>query len=644
MTGASAKRQKTDGETDGDAPTFAAPAQDTAQPEATVEAEAAPAQDTVEDGANDALPTSSAAPVVADQPQQVDANEPAPEPAQVETKTKGKKVKVKAPPVKDGFDAWNPAPFINNPPKNDFWGTKPVTGDPRPHPDQPSARDSDAATNPPMWEERNYRFKRGSRYVKYQGPIKPGVSSDDDSDIDQENFMIMQLIDMRPVSKHDQSPRRQPTSYFFEHGKPKDWNNMQAVKALNDRRGQAIDRVTMDAPWSKIEREYLSQLFNNHPDASIWELTERHNDRFKGQDFTGATGFTFTKVSDGRTVESVRAEYMTYKPAYDGGEPPKNVRWRTDKSPEGKALRKANDNKMEAAFGKPNKKLQKDFDEAAGEDGSDDESGAEGEKTPKKSTPQKKSAVKKAPKTPKTPKTPKKDTTKKSKAKKETPKQDSPKAADNDASDSDDEGEIQYQAAHQMAAQPKLNDEDEALLDLAGINNPEEIRNSHPHIIPSATPPRRAFSWSSGSDLSDVNTDKPDSSAPAKAAKSRAPSLANDAQPAQDVQSPGAVAFDDAVAAVSEEAVANAVAAQQPATAAPSVHAPSEQEVVVAQQTVVQQTVIVKQQVARVPTPERSSPAPAPASKTPSPKAARDITINEDYDEDEDAESEDEEL
>ncbi|KAH7396974.1 hypothetical protein DE146DRAFT_62001 [Phaeosphaeria sp. MPI-PUGE-AT-0046c] len=645
VTDAPIKRQRTNLDPDDDAPTFHAPAEEFAPPEvagditlvedkvtSNAEAGVAPTQDRNNENAvgDDTQPKSPAVPT-ADEPEDV-VDENGTEPAATDAKTTAKKTKVpKQPPVKDAFDPWTPT--ITHPPTNDFWGIKPVTGDPRPHADQPSARDSDAATNPPLWEDRNYRFKRGSRYVKYLGPIKP-EGADDGPDLDQENLLVMKLIDMRPKSKHDQSPRRTPTSYFFDAGKPKDWNNMQAIKALNDRRGQAIDRVTVDAPWSKIEREYLSQLLREHPEASIWELTERHNDRFMNKDFIGASGFTFTELSAGRTVESVRHEYMTYKPAYDGGEPPKGVRWRTDKSVTGNELRKRNANKTEQSFGKLDKKLEKEFDEAAEEheeDGEGDESDGEGKQTTPKL--QKKATVKK---------TPKKSPVKKSPVKKS---KDTPIEAT--LNDSEDEDELQKQAVEQMAAQPDLDEEDEALLDLAGVNNSEEIRTFTPHVVPSTTTPRRTLSSSSGSDVSDVHADLSSQEAPTvgpKSADSRAPSLTQDTQPPQDLESPDAVEFNAAVSVVSEEAIAHVVANQQSKSANASAHQPSEGQIVVSEQSVAQHSVEVEHQSGCAVTPERSSPAPTHASKTPPPKAARVIDINDNYDDDDEEEDDDEEL
>jgi hypothetical protein len=375
----------------------------------------------------------------------------------------GKKAKKpKQPPVHLAFDPWRPS--VTVPPQNEFWGRKPRTGDARPHADQPSARDSNAATNPPLWEDRGYRFKRGSRYVKYFGPIKP-EGADDGPDLDQEDLLVVKLIDMRPTSKHDRTPRRSPTYYFFEAGKPKDWNSMQAIKALNDRRHQAIDRITADAPWTLREREYLSALINERPDASIWELAELHNDYFMDREYADGTGFGFAELSTGRTVESVRYEYLTYKPAYDDGAAPQNVRWRKDKSAAGKALEASK--RMEKAFGPPSRQLENEFDDAAGvgDDASDDEKPAK-EATPKKAI------TKKA--------GPKKETLKKTATGKVTKKMSTKK--------SKKASELQVAAANAMAEQSKLADEDEELLNLAGLDAPEHIRSSSPLSLPPDSP------------------------------------------------------------------------------------------------------------------------------------------------------------
>ncbi|OAL53710.1 hypothetical protein IQ07DRAFT_628910 [Pyrenochaeta sp. DS3sAY3a] len=325
-------------------------------------------------------------------------------PAAVNPKAPAKKSKL--PSVKDQFTQYKPQ--VTLPPASPFWGVTPVTGDPRPAPNQPDARSSNGATIPPMWEDRKWRFKRGNRYVMYFGRLAPAArdklkktghfkpkesgqpsasaeskdgseesedesnetedeSSDtedvsidsDDEGLDQEDNLVIQLIDMRPKCRSDPSPRRTPVYYAYE-GRPKDWSNQQAVKCLNDRRAQAIDRITMDAPWTETEREYLLELLETYPKASIWELTERHNDKFKDKEHTVKTAFSFTSLSKGRTVESVRHEYVTYKSWYDLGDLPTKVRFHTDSSAEGNAIRKSN--VMEETFGPPSKILELEFD------------------------------------------------------------------------------------------------------------------------------------------------------------------------------------------------------------------------------------------------------------------------------------------
>ncbi|KAJ4371149.1 hypothetical protein N0V83_004365 [Neocucurbitaria cava] len=398
-----------------------------------------------------------------------------------DTKKAGKKPK--NPPVKEAFTAWTPT--VQIPPHNQFWGIKPLPGGPRPHPTQPSARDSDAATNPPMWEDRKYRFKRGSRYVQFFGPIAPSNADVLPENLDQEDLLLIQLIDMRPVSSKDPTPRRMPTTYHYEQGKPKDWDSMQAVKCLNDRRAQAIDRITLDAPWTRVEREYLASLLQESPDASIWELTERHNERFMDRDFAHSIGFGFTDLSTGRTVESVSHEYKTFKSIYDQGRAPDGTRYRNDNSREGKALRA--EKVMEKAFGPPNKALEKEWDAQNGSDngadgGSDDEANNnEAANNTAKPSPKKKGTkptarvapkgniVKPAQKAP-----PKKPTTK--------------KKSESRVVHFEDDNNPQGEPIIPMAEQPKLGDLDEELLELAGANHPDEVRHSPPRSLPPDSP------------------------------------------------------------------------------------------------------------------------------------------------------------
>ena len=270
------------------------------------------------------------------------------------------------PPVGDGFLTYSHSIVI--PAFNQFWGDRPVTGSARPAPDQPSARASNGQTNPPLFENRGYQYKRGSQMVKHHYTIDPANMKSLPPIRDQEELLAVRLIDMR-LTKKTKVPKRSPDVYCY--GKtPRDWNSKQSIKALNDRRYQAIDRETMDAPWTEIERQYLARLIREDPDASILDLTERHNDRFMGQDYKESTGFfKVGLVSIGRTVESVRYQYTAYKPFYDRGRVPV-VRWRGDKSIEGIALSKY----IADIFGKPSKAEQLAHDKAhGGADESDDE-------------------------------------------------------------------------------------------------------------------------------------------------------------------------------------------------------------------------------------------------------------------------------
>ncbi|OAG20618.1 hypothetical protein CC77DRAFT_1050039 [Alternaria alternata] len=272
------------------------------------------------------------------------------------------------PPVGDGFTPYKHSIVI--PAFNQFWGDRPVTGSARPAPDQPSARASNGQTNPPLFENRGYRYKRGSQLVKHHYTIDPANMASLPIDRDQEELLAVRLIDMR-LNRKTSVPKRSPDVYCYGK-RPRDWNSKQSIKALNDRRYQAIDRETMDAPWTEIERKYLARLIREDPDASILDLAERHNDRFMGQDYKESTGFMKVmggSLSIGRTVESVRYQYTAYKPFYDRGRVP-IVRWRGDKSAEGIAL----SNHIASKFGKPSKADQLAHDKAhGGADESDDE-------------------------------------------------------------------------------------------------------------------------------------------------------------------------------------------------------------------------------------------------------------------------------
>ncbi|KAF2260558.1 hypothetical protein CC78DRAFT_620148 [Lojkania enalia] len=223
---------------------------------------------------------------------------------------------------------------------NDDWGRVPYPGPdgPQPRRGSPPARTSNAVTNPPLFEDRKAKFELG----RYQ--VVDGVT------IDQRDMLVISLIDMRPKSAYDRNPRRMPNKYQCGYGVPRDWSCSRTIKALNDRRFTAIERVTLDQRWSDIEREYLTTLFVEFPDASITEITERFNWRFKNDFIEVSTAFNFHDLHPGRTIESVRAEYLAYKKEYDNGKVPSS-RAKPKKSIRAKELEELEDILLEKNFG-----------------------------------------------------------------------------------------------------------------------------------------------------------------------------------------------------------------------------------------------------------------------------------------------------
>ncbi|KAF1831766.1 hypothetical protein BDW02DRAFT_39278 [Decorospora gaudefroyi] len=417
------------------------------------------------------------------------------------------RISPKKPPVADGLEDFKPE-LETPPPANPFWGIRPLPGSTRPDPVQPPARSSGGQTNPPLWENRGYRFKRGSRHVKYFGPLKPDNEAELKPTLDQQDLCLIKLVDMRPKSKNDPTPRRVPVIYNY--GKvPKDWDHGQSVKALNDRRYAAIERTTMDAPWTRIECEYLASLLEETPDASIWELTERHNERFMGRDYTTETGMAFGNLSIGRTVESVRNEYMTYKPRYDKGMAPKKVRHRTDQSMEGKALRASK--RFEEAFGKPDKALQAQQDQESGSseedsDSEDDAGNGEDDDTPK---PKKRTPKKKESET--TAETEKGATPSKGKGKGKRP-------AEEDPEDEPRPSKVVMTSAVEddtpvtpYAGQPALNDDEEELLKLGvpGYRRSGAAPQSSTQGMVPASPISYGFSSPQSNSVSSIDRDLP---------------------------------------------------------------------------------------------------------------------------------------
>jgi hypothetical protein len=242
--------------------------------------------------------------------------------------------------IKDLFEPWKPNMEV--PVKDDGWGltpypVKPEKG-PRSYPSLPPARTSNAKTIPDLWENRFSRFKPGQYHTTY-GPMSSSESDDEaehTEENDQNNRLAIPLMDMR-TDKTTGQPKRLPFLYFYPNGRPTEWGNRQMLKSLNDRRRDAVRRITCDPPWSEMEREYLTRLCQDHPNASIFELAERFNYRFYG-DFREKTALPEADEMCGlRTLESIRAEYLDFKPLYDAGKVPTPIHEETEKTAEGKA-------------------------------------------------------------------------------------------------------------------------------------------------------------------------------------------------------------------------------------------------------------------------------------------------------------------
>ncbi|KAF2274032.1 uncharacterized protein EI97DRAFT_134379 [Westerdykella ornata] len=248
-------------------------------------------------------------------------------------------------PIKDLFTPWKPQ--ITLPKAHPSWGQIPYPEDGqelKARQDLPPARTSNAQTIPPLWEDRKYRFKPGRYHVSFDDDEEGVDENPDGTLLDQEDNLVIPLLDMRPISRLNQQPRRAPTYYVYENGKPKDWKNLQTLKALNDRRREAIWRITCDPPWNEQEREYLAYLCEVYPNASILEMAERFNWRFKG-DFREEHGFAFNHIHEGRTLESIRHEYLSFKDIYDHGRVPLPKRQEGDKTD----LKKVGNRKVKSA-------------------------------------------------------------------------------------------------------------------------------------------------------------------------------------------------------------------------------------------------------------------------------------------------------
>ncbi|UPX15661.1 uncharacterized protein EKO05_0006102 [Ascochyta rabiei] len=218
------------------------------------------------------------------------------------TKTEKTKTKRKA---GDGFTPWKPEAVDIPATVQPHWGIVPRPGGYRPSEIQPPAKDTNAAVHPALWEDRKgaVRVKRGSRYI---------------NGYDQAIHMWLPLMDMRPISRKNQAPKRQPVIYYYNHGMPTDWNDVGAINDLNKALQEAIKAKSNKEPsFTAAERTALAKLFAEDKKASIWDIAEQFNDQV--HPITEAEKEQYPK---GRFTESIRHEYLMYKSTYDKGEAP----------------------------------------------------------------------------------------------------------------------------------------------------------------------------------------------------------------------------------------------------------------------------------------------------------------------------------
>lgn len=218
------------------------------------------------------------------------------------SKTKKNTTKRKA---GDGFAEWTPPQVANPiPAVKAHWGIVPRLGGYRPSEPQPSARDSNGAVVPALWEDRKgaVRLKRGSRFIE---------------GYDQTEHMWLPLMDMRPISRKNQVPKRKPIGYYYEHGIPIDWNNTAAINDLNKALQEAIKaKSNKEAPFTRIERVALAEILAKTPEASMWDVAEQFNTKVH------PAVEEMGQYPTGRFTESICHEYRMYKSTYDKGEAP----------------------------------------------------------------------------------------------------------------------------------------------------------------------------------------------------------------------------------------------------------------------------------------------------------------------------------
>lgn len=160
---------------------------------------------------------------------------------------------------------------------------------------QDAARSSNAQAVPPIYEDRGIKFKPGTRHV--DGP--------DETEIDQEQHLFLKLVDMRPKSKTDKTPKRQLIIWHNINGVPKDWSDKYAIKKLNAAHQDNIRTICHEFNWSQSEANFIAQQFNDNLEISIRELAYRFNNHFMYENYF-ASPQPWDIEHTGRTIESIR--------------------------------------------------------------------------------------------------------------------------------------------------------------------------------------------------------------------------------------------------------------------------------------------------------------------------------------------------
>ncbi|KAJ4381483.1 hypothetical protein N0V86_002842 [Didymella sp. IMI 355093] len=235
---------------------------------------------------------------------------PALKPVKPRAKSKVKITKPKR-STKEAFDkSWVPEEA-----KNDFeppdqaephWGIIPRSMNYRPTEPQPSAKESDAKVMPPLWEDRkgDVRLQGPTRYIE---------------DYDQAHHMYLRLMDQR-CDSGSVKPRRRPIHYWYKAGGMLlEWDNPDALNDLNKGLKGAIRTNSHEPAWQPNERAALAGICIANRDASIWDIAIIFNDEIHSlaEGKTEEAGYP-----SGRTIESVRHEYLCYKSLYESGNAP----------------------------------------------------------------------------------------------------------------------------------------------------------------------------------------------------------------------------------------------------------------------------------------------------------------------------------